>query len=70
MSEESGSISFKAKAKFSHLTAGAWDSKGVGTFMLRVRNDGSNKPFMTFTTEAVSRSEDRASDDKDCLLTG
>ena len=53
VSEESGSISFKGKAKFSHLAKGSWESKGVGTLMLRVRNDGSNKPFVTFTTEAV-----------------
>lgn len=53
VSEESGAISFKAKAKFRHLSKGSWDEKGVGTLMLRVRNDGSNKPFATFTTEAV-----------------
>lgn len=50
MSEESGSILFKAKSKFSHLVNQAWEGKGVGTLMVRKR--GSDKPFITFTTEA------------------
>jgi hypothetical protein len=62
VNEESGSIAFKGKAKFSHLAKddtgkASWEGKGMGTLMLRVRNDGSNKPFVTFTTEAVSGSE-------------
>jgi hypothetical protein len=57
VSEEAGSIAFKAKAKFSHLVKdesgkSSWESKGMGTLMVRVRNDGSKKPFVTFTTEA------------------
>lgn len=52
-----GTIVFKAKSKFMHMVKSGdktnWESKGVGTFMLRVRNDDSKKPFVTFTTEAV-----------------
>ena len=50
VSEEAGSILFKAKSKFSHLLNKAWEGKGVGTLMIRKR--GSDKPFITFTTEA------------------
>ena len=53
VSDEAGTISFKAKSKFRHLSNRNWDDKGVGTLMLRVRNDGSKKPFASFTTEAV-----------------
>ncbi len=46
-----------SQAKFFHRVKdaagnGSWDGKGMGTLMIRIRNDGSNKPFATFTTEA------------------
>ncbi|KAG1680940.1 hypothetical protein FOA52_009899 [Chlamydomonas sp. UWO 241] len=53
---DSGSVLFKAKAKFNHLVKEAgkstWEGKGVGTLMLRTPKGVPGKPFVTFTTEA------------------
>jgi hypothetical protein len=39
----------------------------VGTLMLRLRNDESKKPFVTFTTEAVSLYvKDEEGEDMEC----
>jgi hypothetical protein len=36
------------------LQGGAWENKGIGQLMVRVSKDNPAKPFITFTTEAVS----------------
>ena len=59
MSDEAGTVVFRYKSKFFHMVKDgsgkvSWEGRGVGLLLVRQRNDDSKKPFVTFTTEAVS----------------
>ena len=57
VNDEMGALIFKCKSKFLHLKKeggkSEWQSKGVGSLLVRKPKDAGAKPFVSFTTESV-----------------